>query len=346
MQFERNTGTHAIRVLVADSSRIHTQLLADALQRIGKLEAVCSALDTRDLGEDAQLDNCHIAIVSANFDGDASRGFEFVRSVRASRPSLRVIVLADAPDREWVLEAFRAGARGIFKRDESVEALCKCINSVYEGQIWATSEQMGYAVEALAASPSVRAVDANGFNLLTKRELQVVQSLAEGLTNREIAERLGLSQHTIKNYLFRIFDKVGVSSRIELLFMTLSQAGSPLHPTNNHGAAELTFRLKAAQEGFPGAQFAVARMFDRGEGTARDLVLAYMWYYTCEHSSDDCKKRAATARRKLASILTAEEITAAEQNAAAHIMKKTPSYTKTNLDIPARDEDSELRAVR
>ncbi len=85
---------------------------------------------------------------------------------------------------------------------------------------------MSFAVEALASFPSVCAVDANGLDLLSKREMDVVRSLAEGLTNREIAERLGLSQHTIKNYLFRVFDKLGVSSRLELLFMTLTQAGA------------------------------------------------------------------------------------------------------------------------
>jgi len=66
-------------------------------------------------------------------------------------------------------------------------------------------------------------VNGNGLSLLSRREMEVVRCLAEGLTNREIAERLQLSQHTIKNYLFRVFDKLGVSSRVELLFMTLNQ---------------------------------------------------------------------------------------------------------------------------
>ena len=94
---------------------------------------------------------------------------------------------------------------------------------VYEGQIWANSQQIITLIQALASSHDIRAVDARGLNLLSKREMEVVRCVAQGLSNREIAERLHLSQHTIKNCLFRIFDKLGVSSRVELLFMTLSQ---------------------------------------------------------------------------------------------------------------------------
>ena len=115
------------------------------------------------------------------------------------------------------MEAFRAGARGLFSRHESLETLGKCVRTVFEGEVWATSQQIAFAIEALASSPTMRTVGPNGLSLLSKRELDVVHCLAEGLTNREIAERLSLSQHTIKNYLFRVFDKLGVSSRLELL---------------------------------------------------------------------------------------------------------------------------------
>ena len=85
-------------------------------------------------------------------------------------------MLLDSSRREVILGAFRAGARGILSRHESVETLQKCIHSVYQGQIWANSQQMAFAVEALASFPSVCAVDANGLDLLSKREMDVVRS--------------------------------------------------------------------------------------------------------------------------------------------------------------------------
>lgn len=227
MQSSEISGRETIRVLVADDTRIHTQLLAEALRRDSRLEVVSPPVRSRDFVETVKLHKIDVLVLSSNLDEEPMRGFELLRQLRASDPGVLAIMLLDSSKRETVLQAFRAGARGIFSRNDSLETLSKCIRSVREGQIWANGEQMTFAVEALATSPTLRAVDANGLSLLSKREMDVVRSLAEGLTNREIAERLGLSQHTIKNYLFRVYDKLGVSSRLELLFMTLTQAGAP-----------------------------------------------------------------------------------------------------------------------
>jgi two-component system, NarL family, nitrate/nitrite response regulator NarL len=231
MQSAHNSGGETIRVLVADDTQIHTQLLTDALRRDRQLEVVSPPSRSRDLAETVKLHKVSVVVLSSNLDEEPLRGFELLRELRASDPGISAIMLLDSSRKETVLQAFRAGARGIFSRHDSVEILSKCIRSVYEGQIWANSQQMSFAVEALASSPELRAVDANGLSLLSKREMDVVRSLAEGLTNREIAERLGLSQHTIKNYLFRVYDKLGVSSRLELLSMTLTQARAPQRET-------------------------------------------------------------------------------------------------------------------
>jgi DNA-binding NarL/FixJ family response regulator len=255
MQYVPGSGEEVIRVLVADDTRIHTQLLADALRRDSLLEVISSPSHSRDLVEAARAQKVDVVVISANLDEDPQRGFELLRELRISDPQIRAIMLLDSSKRESILQAFRVGARGIFSRHESIENLSKCIRSVRDGQIWANSQQMAFAVEALASSPVVRAVDARGLSLLSKRELEVVRSLAEGLSNREIAERLGLSQHTIKNYLFRVFDKLGVSSRLELLFMTLSHAAyfapATVEKSSGNGSMSRTkgANLKRASEG-------------------------------------------------------------------------------------------------
>ena len=104
--------------------------------------------------------------------------------------------------------------------------LCKCIQSVHRGQVWANSEQLKYLIEGITQVPSLRMVNAVGLKLLTAREEQVVGLVAEGLSNREVAHELSLSEHTIKKYLFRIFDKLGISSRVELVLYAVSHGGS------------------------------------------------------------------------------------------------------------------------
>ena len=116
----------------------------------------------------------------------------------------------------------------MFCRNHAVKTLCKCIAAVNEGQIWADSSELLYLLDALSGAPSY-AGGLERLNALSYRERDVVRCLAEGLSNREIATRLNISQHTVKNYMFRIFERVGVSSRLELLFFVMSRTvpGSP-----------------------------------------------------------------------------------------------------------------------
>jgi DNA-binding NarL/FixJ family response regulator len=232
MAGESAMAAQAVRVLVADNSRMHTQLMADALQRDPGLSVVAWEGPSGSLISTVLAERVDVVAVSCAMDGQPFRGLDLVRDLLTESPSARAVVLLDAQNKEVVVEAFRAGARGVFSRDESVESFCKCIHRVHQGQIWANTKQVEFVIETLAASPNLRAMGGKGLKVLSKRENEVVHYLAQGLTNREIAQRMDLSQHTIKNYLFRVFDKLGVSSRVELLFMTLSQNDAEEEPSS------------------------------------------------------------------------------------------------------------------
>lgn len=324
-----------IRVLVADSSRIHTRLVSDALRLDQLLEVVPFESDSAGLAATVMAQEIDVLVVSSNLDEQPSRGVEVLLELRALHLHTRSILLPDSSKDDAVLKAFRAGARGVFGKNEPIEQLSKCVRCVHQGQIWADSQALRVAVEALASSPTVRAVNASGMKLLSERELQVVRCIAEGLTNREIAERLKLSQHTIKNYLFRIFDKVGVSSRVELLFMTLSQTGAGqalLGSTNgSHSSHEESALLKkAAEAGLPAAQLALAQLYLARRGDAQDLVSAYMWYLVAT-------ERAFDARGSITKMMTPQQIEEAKQKASVWLskLKQAPTATSSESDSAA-----------
>ena len=129
---------------------------------------------------------------------------------------------------ERVINAFRGGVRGIFYRSPSLKALSKCIRMAHKGQIWASNEDLEHLISALAHSKPLRFDNSEGLPLLTRREEEVVRLVADGLKNREIAEKLQVKEHSVRNYIYRIFEKLGVSSRVELILYAFSQrdAGS------------------------------------------------------------------------------------------------------------------------
>src|SRR4029077_17328420 len=112
---------------------------------------------------------------------------------------------------------------GVFSRNGPFDLLCKSLEVVSRGQIWANAEELHYVLKAFAKSPKVPKLDARVENVVTRREAAVVRLAVEGLSNREIAQQLALTEHTVKNYLFRVFDKLGVSNRVELVLSCLDQ---------------------------------------------------------------------------------------------------------------------------
>jgi DNA-binding NarL/FixJ family response regulator len=104
-------------------------------------------------------------------------------------------------------------------------ALCRCITVVFQGQYWANNEQMGYVIDALNAAPSSRVINVKGEGILTPREEQIVNLVAEGIGNREIAQQLGIKENTVKKSLLRTYDKLGVSNRVELVLYALTHRG-------------------------------------------------------------------------------------------------------------------------
>ena len=122
-----------------------------------------------------------------------------------------------------MVNAMRTGARGLFDRaHQPFRALCRCIAAVHQGQFWVDTEQLGYIVEAIRSASQTRVVDARGHALLTPREEQVVSLVADGAGNRIIAQQLGIKENTVKKSLMRIYDKLGVCNRVELVLYALT----------------------------------------------------------------------------------------------------------------------------
>jgi len=189
----------------------------------------------------------HIAVIGTGAIGDARKGFDLLRHVQARYPRLQAVMLLDSSTREVVVEAFRAGARGVICRDDGLDALRKCVYAVYLGQIWATSAQLGFVLDVFSRRWVPQTIlDSNGRGLLSKRELDVVRCISEGMTNREVAAHLALSEHTVKNYIFRTFDKLGVSNRAELILYAINHSCAEESCICHHQGEQRTIAYRTA----------------------------------------------------------------------------------------------------
>ncbi len=228
-----------IDVLIADSSRMQAQLLHSALRRHAEFHINTCEMDTVSILQAISSKVPRIAVLSSNQTAGAPETMATLRRFHFSHPEIPKLILVDRCDRELVVSAFRSGARGIFSITEAdLRMLCKCLLRVAAGQIWANTEQLNYLMDLISEVPSLRVLNSVGGSLLTPREQQVVALVAEGLSNRQIARELNLSEHTIKKYLFRVFEKLGVSTRVELVLYAVNN-GDPRQAEWLAGAARI-----------------------------------------------------------------------------------------------------------
>ena len=207
---------------LVDSTPLTGHLIADALRKDRDLLTIAHAEADSALAIAKTL-KTDVAIISEQLQGEPGKGFDFLRDLRVVGPSIRTVMLFDVGNRDLVVEAFRSGARGVFCRQDPLKMLTRCVHKVHEGQLWVSGPELQFLLEALAHAPATRLVDTQGMNLLSNREQDVVRWLAEGHTNSEIGRKMNISDNTVKNYLFRIFNKLGVSSRVEVVIYAANQ---------------------------------------------------------------------------------------------------------------------------
>jgi two-component system nitrate/nitrite response regulator NarL len=214
-----------VSVLIADADLMSAHLLAAELVR-GKQDISIVGVSSNSDEAIRELERWQpdIALLNTHLQDGRMTGYRVLQSLPMTCPKTAAIMMIPVADRELVIDAFRGGARGIVCRGNALKSLPKCIRTVHGGQIWANNQDLVYLLEFLGQLKPLRVVKSGGgMRLLTPREAEVVHLLAEGMSTRDISQKVGVTEHTIRNYLSNIYDKVGVSSRVELALYAITR---------------------------------------------------------------------------------------------------------------------------
>ncbi len=226
-------------VVIAEADHLTSRLLAEDLRRQNRFTiAECAPIEQEILASVAGEGEV-ILVLGLRRPESPPHESQLLRDLRRQCPGVRPIALIGQANRALICELFRSGLKGVFERSEyEPEKLCRCIECVAEGQIWARSELLSFVIEAFAEPAPVRVVSANGDQLLTPRERDVVRLVVDGFGNREVAQQLGLSSNTVRNYVFNIFEKLGVSSRAELILYVLADSRNAMRQNSAERAVQ------------------------------------------------------------------------------------------------------------
>jgi len=208
----------AARILLADDDPITRAFLRQLLEEAG-FQVVGEALD----GQEAiQLTTkLHPDVLLLDLLMPNSPGTDAIRELATSPLPVRIVVLSSSISKEQIVKALQLGARGILQKS-SVDELVRAIAAVLQGQYWIAGRSISNVVQVIAELsaklPDPQPVKSYG---LTPRELEMVRFVTQGCSNREIAIRLNISEETVKRHISNVFDKVGMSNRVELTLFAL-----------------------------------------------------------------------------------------------------------------------------
>jgi two-component system nitrate/nitrite response regulator NarL len=209
------TAPATVRVVIADDHPIFRDGLRRLLEAEPDLSVVGEAVDAEDAIRLARTLRPDILLLDVAMPKVS--GLEALDTLSKTKDAPRVILLTAAIDRADIVKALQLGARGVVLKDSATAVLLKAMRVVIEGGYWMGRESVSDLVVALRSvgMPADRPETPPAFGL-TQRELQVVGLIVEAAGNKKIAETLAISEKTVKHHLTNIFEKLGVSSRLEL----------------------------------------------------------------------------------------------------------------------------------
>jgi len=199
----------AIRVVLADDHPIFLNGLEHLLGSEGGFQVVARTTNGAEAVEAVARHRPDVLVIDLAMP--VVNGIEAVRSLKEGGASTRVVILTANVEDDDVLEAIRLGVRGVVLKEMAPQLLVDCIRTVHNGGQWLEKHAVGRALERMLLRESGRA----GLSL-TDREVEIVRMVVAGLRNKEVADRLGISEGTVKMHLHRIYKKLEVDGRMEL----------------------------------------------------------------------------------------------------------------------------------
>src|SRR5436190_6834013 len=220
---EAPTTKQKIRIVVADDHPIFRDGLCRLLGLEEDFEVVAQAQDGRQVLEILQQLEPDILLLDLKMPG--LDGLGTLQKLQAARNKTRVIVLTASDDKKEFVQAMKLGTSGIVLKQTATELLIKSIRKVHAGEIWLDSHTTAAVIRQFVANDEAPMAQApvqaaapreRERSPLSQREREIVALVAQGFKNKEMAEKMFISEQTVKNHLHNIFDKLGVSDRLEL----------------------------------------------------------------------------------------------------------------------------------